>query len=127
MGRGASILGEGERKREEDFIEVGDLVEILGLEDMFFLVVGKRGLVFGRSGIPYSREMETRHGVFDTQRLRRVGIGETVVGMVLKKLEGDIFHVLMGEDVVILDPSEAGHGGHYHLEPSYEIRRARDD
>lgn len=116
-----------ERKEMEEWIEVGDLVEILAVEHVFFLVVGKRGMELGRSGIPYSREMETAHGVFDTQRMKKLSIGESVLGLVLKKKGRGVFHVLLGDEIVILDPGESGHGGHYHLEPGYEIRRARDD
>jgi hypothetical protein len=115
----------------------GDLVEIEALEDVFFLIVpGRLSDSCGKVGkIPLWSRMDTRHGSFDTQRMLRVGIGEVVVGLVVRKVirvrpeerePVEVLYVLIGEDIIILDPGSPGHGGHYHLEAGYVTRKAVD-
>lgn len=129
----------------------GDLIEVLASEDLWFLINVRTIPESDKTrNIPMARQVHTKHGGFDTQRMLRMNRGECNTALVLKKivsaslLDGtsspltptslsskvirvsESFLVLMGEEIIILDPSCPGHGGYYNLDPGYKIRKIQE-
>lgn len=125
----------------------GDLIEIFAVEDIWLLIQIKALPNQSQNWeVPIARQLYTKHGSFDTHRMLRLYRGQCTTALILKKVTSasllngtaspltstspfprtvkvsESFYVLIGEEVVILDPATPGHGGYYNLDPGYRVR-----